>query len=101
MKRFLTVQNGIFVALCIMVGLLWHVSLRLHNRVSRLEFELRNKGSVVEMQQEIQELKTSQLLLNGNGYRECENLKGRLNALGSEVSYIDTRVRNIEAKVGY
>ncbi|OAM35511.1 hypothetical protein A7Q01_00150 [Eikenella sp. NML96-A-049] len=101
MKKFLTVQNGIIVALCIMVGLLWYVSLRLHNRVSRLELELRNKGSVVEIQQEIQELKTSQLLLNGNGYRECENLKGRLNSLGSEVFSLDTRVRNIEAKVGY
>ncbi|AZR58577.1 hypothetical protein [Eikenella corrodens] len=102
MKKFLTVQNGIIVALCIMVGLSWYITSRLHERISLLEFIALD---IKNIRQDIDDIKTKQRISGSQSYQGMDldvmNSRERLDKLEKDISYLDTRVYSIEMKVGY
>nr|DAN55901.1 MAG TPA: hypothetical protein [Caudoviricetes sp.] len=102
MKRILILQSIVIVILCIMVGLSWYITSRLHERISLLEFIALD---IKNIQQDIDDLKTKQRISGSQSYQGVDldvmNLRERLDKLEKDISYLDTRVYSIEMKVGY
>lgn len=102
MKRILILQSIVIVILCIMVGLSWYITSRLHERISLLEFIALD---IKNIQQDIDDLKAKQRISGSQSYQGVDldvmNLRERLDKLEKDISYLDTRVYSIEMKVGY